>query len=313
MIQAVPSPNANRLRSNLCTHILEHMKEQKLVKGDRLTISTLAALFHVSRTPVHSAMVILEERGFLESSPNRGFFVKKPIKSPSDIPEEFRETEEDRLYKMIADDRLRGALPDKISEMELLRRYDTTRGVLTRVLRTLFKQGLAQSQQGHGWKFNTVLNSRESHEQSYNFRKIIEPSGILEDTFEIDLEKAANIRRQHEALMKSKRVTAAEVFEVNSSFHAVVASFSGNPFIEESVKHQNKLRRFVEYGYNWEDPQEVQDVCQEHLAILDALESGDRKRASNLMWQHLDSASRIHEGLANESLRSWAGSSTKNT
>ena len=300
------SPNANRLRSNLCTLILEHMKEQELEKGERLTTSALALQFNVSRTPVHSALAILKDRGFLESKHHRGFFVKKPIKKQSDIPREFQQTEEDRLYMMIADDRLKGALPDKISEVELLRRYGTTRGILSRVLRTLSNEGLAESQQGHGWKFNTVLNSRESHAQSYNFRKIIEPSSILENTFQIDLEKIKIIRRQHEELMNKSKVSAAQIFEVNSNFHAIVASFSGNSFIEEVVKQQNRLRRFVEYGYKWEDPQDIQDVCQEHMAILDALESGDRKRASNLMWQHLDSASQIHEGLAGESLRSWA-------
>ena len=300
------SPKANRLRSNLCTQILEYIKDQELDRGAHLTASALATRFNVSRTPVRAALIILKDRGFLQSSHNRGFFVEKPIRKQSDIPEEFQQTEEHRLYMMIADDRLKGVLPDKISEVELLRRYETTRGILIRVLHTLSNEGLARSQQGHGWKFNSVLNSKESHGQSYNFRKIIEPAGILEDSFQIDLEKAKDIRKQHEDLMNMKRVSTEQIFEVNSNFHAVIAAFSGNTFIEDVVQQQNKLRRFVEYSFKWvEDPQEIRDVCLEHLAILDALETGDRKRASNLMWQHLDTASKFTETFASESLKSW--------
>jgi DNA-binding GntR family transcriptional regulator len=272
------------------------MRKQKLEKGTRLTATALATQFNVSRTPITGALIILKERGILGSSHNQGFFVKTPIKNLLETPEEFHQTEEEHLYMMIADDRLKGKLPDKVTEVQLLRQYSTKRGILIRVLHTMSNEGLVYNQQGPGWIFNTVLNSKNNHTQSYNFRKIIEPNGILEDTFKIDQKKIVSIRKQNINLMKEKKVSKADIFEVNSNFHTTLASFSGNSYIRDAVQQQNKLRRFVEYSYNWIDnPQAISEVCLEHLRILDALESGNRKLASSLLWQHLDSASNMQD------------------
>lgn len=298
-------PNPNRLRTNLCAQILDYLLTEKLAEGSHLGTSALARRFNVSRTPVRAALLLLAERSILQNDQNRGFFLKKQLSKPSDIPADFRETSEERLYMAIANDRMNGELPDEVSEVELLRRYDTDRGTLIQVLHIFSQEGLAISKQGHGWILNTVLNSKDAYIESYNYRKIIEPAGINEITFLLDEEKASASRAEHEQLLEKSGVPVARIFQVNSNFHSMVAAFSGNRFIEEAVEQQNKLRRFAEYSFKWFDnPEVIQNVCKEHMAILDALENRNNQLAANLMWSHLDVASRIASRSTKDSVKS---------
>ena len=44
----------------------------------------------------------------------------------------------------------------------------------------------------------------------------------------------------------------------------------------------------MEFQFSMADPERMVQSCREHLAILDALEAGDRKRAADLMRKHIE-------------------------
>ena len=151
------------------------------------------------------------------------------------------------------------------------------------------------------------MKSRAAYQQSYSYRKILEPSALLEDSFELNPADARRFRTEHQALLDKDEITIAEIFEVNARFHLGLAKCSGNRFIVEAISQQNRLRRFVEYSYNWRsNPDIIQRVCKEHMDILDALEEGNIKLASNLMWHHLDRASRIQKSDNSGTVKAWA-------
>ena len=92
-------------------------------------------------------------------------------------------TEDEEAYLAIAGDRLRDALPEKVTENALARRYNLTKRQLARVLLRGASEGWIERLPGHGWAFLPVLTSMQAYEDSYRFRLVIEPAAILEPGF----------------------------------------------------------------------------------------------------------------------------------
>jgi DNA-binding GntR family transcriptional regulator len=63
------------------------------------------------------------------------------------------EEESDDTYFTIAEDRLSGKLPDRVSESELMRLYDLPRGRLLKILSRIADDRWIERLPGHGWEF----------------------------------------------------------------------------------------------------------------------------------------------------------------
>src|SRR5262245_14223808 len=102
--------------------ILDEVKAARFVAGARLPERQLAEQFGVSRSPVRSALGLLATMGAVEAEPNRGYCLSKQgtalaarRRPASSISEQ--------IYHAIAEDRLAGRLPDRISENRLIELY----------------------------------------------------------------------------------------------------------------------------------------------------------------------------------------------
>ena len=138
-----------------------------------------------------------------------------------------------------------------------------------------------------------MIDSVEAYEENYSFRATIEPSGLLSPTFQIDRETLAACRRQQEFIANGGYLTMTpqELFEANSQFHETLAACSGNRFLQQTVRRLDQLRRLVEYRQaSARAPRKGQ--AEEHLAILECLERGDRLAAADQMRRHLEQARR---------------------
>jgi DNA-binding GntR family transcriptional regulator len=176
----------------------------------------------------------------------------------------------------------------------MMRQYGVGRGVLLRVLQRMSGERVIERNPGYGWRFAPLLRSMESHDESYRFRMIVEPSAILEPSFALDTAWAARSRRDHEAILATPpgKLSIVNFFEVNAEFHEYLAACSGNHFFQQAVQLQNQLRRFLSYSWTYGEDR-VAASCHEHMAILDALEAGDREWAAALMRHHLDLAGQL--------------------
>lgn len=91
-------------------------------------------------------------------------------------------------------------------------------------------------------------------------------------------------------------MSSIELFEANNRFHEIVAGWSDNRFIVQSVKRVNQLRRLVEYR---QASRRVlrQTQAKEHLQNLDAIAQQDFVTAAARMRGHLDGARRakVHD------------------
>lgn len=276
-------------RYRLANQILDLARDARFEPGHHLREQQLGDMIGVSRTPVRSALVLLAERGIVEARKNQGFFLKA-------LPEELRRVEvevpataDQDLYSRIVEERLSGALPETFTQSEIARHFDVDRMLLQKTLTHLVNDGLLARNSGRGWTFLPTLDSQVALRNSYDFRKTIEPAGLLLDTFRCDSSMLERSRLQHLYLEAHPDITSVDpqqLFETDAQFHEMIAEFSGNIFFLQSIQQQNRLRRLLEFG-GYTNRRRVRDWCREHVGIIDAVGSGQLERAAQLMAEHL--------------------------
>jgi len=283
------------LQRDLARRILEHLRDQSAPVGSRVSAPELAGIFKVSRSPVAGALGLLVEKGVLAPTGTRRLQVARDLAGANlDDIAPVSETEE--LYARVMRDRARGELPQEVSENELMPRYGVSRGVVRKLMMRFAAEGLAERLQGHGWRFAPSLDTAGTLKASYEFRLIVECGAFRTPGYRADGLRIEQLRAAHRRVMSMGRgvIGAAEWFHVNSSFHETLAGFSGNPFLTATVQHQNNLRRMWEAAiYSHLSVERIRVSCEEHLAILAAVEEGNLEWAESLMREHLKKAGRL--------------------
>ena len=286
------------LPMQLASQIVELLRTKKRLAGEHLSEQEFAGEFRVSRTPVREAFRLLEDMNVLERRPNRGYFL---LRDAEDLEHQHLQAgeAEDRVYFDIAADRLSGALPDRFTENQLMRRYDVSRSRLVKYLQRMQHEGWLERLPGHGWEFQQTLISPEVYEQSFRFRLLIEPVALLERGYSLAPEVIANLRNQQKAMLDGGifNYSRRDTFHIGATFHETLVAGAQNPFLLDSIRRVNRLRRLMEYGITSARSRMIQQ-CKEHLALLDIVESGDFKAASAFLRKHLEGAQEQKLGLA---------------
>lgn len=278
------------LISQVAFRIIEYVRRGNFPEGYHLVEQVLANECFVSRSPVHKALDLLAKEGMVLFKPNQGFFLAK---SATEIPEPNLAVpvslEEDKYYQ-IAGDRVRGVLKGWVSEVELRATYGISRDKLTKILTRMSQEGWVERRPGKGWTFLPILNSIDTLEQSFRFRIAVEPAALLEPTYHVDPVLFAELRKEQEALLMTQIDSAvySEAFEIGARFHEKIVACSGNTFFIEAVQQINRLRRLIEYNFKIDQPR--LNRYRDHLAILELLESGNHREASDLLRHHLNQA-----------------------
>jgi DNA-binding GntR family transcriptional regulator len=277
---------SERLADRIARHIAQHIQSEGLMEGDHLAAQSLADRFRVSRAPVTAALKALAAEGVVEARPNRGFFVKQtPTSKP--IPAD----DEDPLYTAIVDARLSGALPERTSENDMMRRFGTTRARLQRILTQIAEEGWAERLPGHGWLFRATLDSAGAYEQAYLFRATIETEALLQPGYHFIPAELERLRGEQQAMLAGdiNRLPRTRLFELNSGFHETLVGWSGNRFFLEALRRVNRLRRLIEFRAT-ADRSRLEQQCREHLALLDLIERGDLLLAADFVRRHIGQA-----------------------
>lgn len=285
--------SGNRLQQDIIKKICRKIIDDKLRPGFSLNISRLSQELNLSRTPVTTALGFMADEGLVSRANNRGFAVSRWNRSQNATVRELLATEDVDLYIRIAEDRISGALAEEVSEALLLRRYGAERPALLRALKELELDGLCRGKPGRGWAFEPALNSASAYDESYNFRKLLFPRCFFEPTYRFDKATADACRRRHAELRASANPTRRAIAECNADFHETLAAMSGNRFVLSAARSQNRIRRVLEYAYNWQlDSARLQQIHKSHMEILDLLEAGEIEAASHAYWRHLDEAAK---------------------
>lgn len=286
----------NSLTPQITASIIEYAKSTGMAVGDHLPLQMLADAFRVSRAPIMGALKNLEAQGIVRSEPNRGYFLAVDIgraalsqkTTPADT-----EGNEDVYFRM-ADDRLSGKLPDRVSENELMRMYDVPRTRLLKILHRIADEGWIERLPGNGWAFTQALTSRKSYEDGYAFRAVIEQQAMLLPTFEPNAEGLKRAREVQTNLRDGgfEAWSRAEIFKANNEFHEMLVACSQNEFFLDAIRRINRLRRLIEYRITI-DRTRLPRQTNEHLHILDLIEDGRRNEAAAFLYTHILGAGRI--------------------
>ena len=283
------------LAEHVAANIEAWLAEDQIGHGTPLTERALAERFHVSRSPVREALQLLAQRGVIEPREDGGYVAGARVSSSPFLT--LAPADDEPTYLKIAGDRLEGRLPERISESELMRRYDVTRVRLAAVLRRITNEGWAERLPGRGWRFLPVLDSGAAYDQGYRLRILLEPAAILEPTWALDEAVLRRCRAEQQVLADgaAEWASAAQLFDANSRLHETIAGFSGNVFIADALRRVNRLRRLMEYRKAVDRTASARR-CREHLVLIDLLLSGQCEAAADFMRLHLRDAAREKAG-----------------
>lgn len=286
--------NTTPLINQLAAQIVDHIKAQGNPVGMRLVERKLAEQLKVSRSPVRSALKLLEDYGFVQTAPSGGFLVSW---QGGDIHLPFLEnstSDENEVYAKIAVDRLEGRLSDRVTEKELCRLYDLSKAVLAKVLRRIHSEGWIERLPGHGWEFLPMLTSLQAYKDSYRFRLTIEPAAILEPTFVLDRDALESARDQQQRLIDGDiwNISNPDLFDLNSHLHEAIVECSRNVFFIESLRRIDRIRRLIEYKRSLDRKYAIVR-SREHVQLLNLLLESKRQEAAAFMTQHLSSVAVI--------------------
>jgi DNA-binding GntR family transcriptional regulator len=277
--------DVTELTSWVRSEIREFLRDEAPPVGTSLTERALAERLNVSRSPVRKALQSLHGDGFVTRTETGRYLVARTGSDVGGIDEAWRD---DDLYLRIARDRLDGVLAERVTENALLRRYDITRARLAQLLLRISHEGWIAPLPGYGWQFLPVLTSLKSYADSYRFRLVMEPAGILEPTFRVDRAAIQRRRDEQQELVDGAidRVSSARLFELNSRFHETIAECSDNVFFIEGLVRINRLRRLIEYRQALL-PERALVRCREHVVLADLLLQERLDLASAFLREHL--------------------------
>jgi len=278
--------------TTLAARVLEVIQAEGLEVGSHLPAQLLADRLRVSRSPINECLKLLQRRGMLRHEPNRGYFLAKPVGPlPADAIRQLGLAKPDiatRAYFRIAEDRLKGALPDEFTETMLRNRYRLTAAQLESVLARIASEGWAEKKPGYGWAFSAVLTTPDALLQSYRMRLALEPKAILEPGFHLPPAILERCRAAERHLLEGgiDTDTPDQLHERGVRFHESIVEASGNPFFVEAIRRVNRVRRLLSYR-STQDRSRFREHCEQHLHILDLLERGRNEEASEAMHHHL--------------------------
>ena len=283
--------SASDLQLQLARQIAENIISGGLQSGQHLRETELSATLNVSRSPVRAALGLLFSEGLVDKEANRGFFVRAAHDDFLAFLDRLPKTDDEIIKEAIARDWFEGAVPKEMSEGEIRKRYSLGRLTAQRILNSLSDEGIISRLPGYGWQFEPTLNSQDAHDESYDFRMIIEPSGMISQSFELDGPGAEFQEYRHRNILcaEPENWNSAELFRLDADFHLFLANCSQNRYVIQAMQQQNKLRRLLEYN-SLLHAGRLRDSCMEHLEILESLVKGDRTRAANSMIIHLQKA-----------------------
>lgn len=286
-----------RTAASLSTQILALARAEQWANGVHLAAQGLADRLRVSRQPVNEALQLLEEHGVARRERNRGFFLAL---DHDQIPAHLLEAAEGRdadsteaIYFRIAEDRLRGTLPESVTEAALRTRYGLGKAQLGAVLNRISQEGWIERKQGYGWTFAAMLTTPDSLLQSYRLRLALEPAALLEPGYRLERTVLERCRAAEIHLLEGGIATdsADRIHNRGVNFHESLVEASGNPFFIDTIRRVNRVRRLLSYR-SMQNRARYREHCEQHLHILDLLGKERNEDASRAMREHLTSTLR---------------------
>ena len=304
--------NTRQNHLKLARQIVDYALESGLGAGDHLPEMQLSGACGVSRTPIRSALKILEANDIVTKREEEGYFLRiTPEAAVADGVAQLEELE-GSLASRILKDRAERRISDVQSVSALARRYGAPRASVLSALKILNTDGIVSQLPGRAWAFQPILDTPNALLDSLSFRLILEPQAIATPGFAMDSQKAGTMRQQMEDLLARKEddLGSAAFLRLDCAFHSLIAEGSGNRFLRGTLLAHHRLRSTTQKDHAI-SAYRLRQSLREHLDILDSLERAQHQLAADQMVLHLRRAQIRRPQAANRGIHPLAQSAAR--
>lgn len=174
---------------------------------------------------------------------------------------------------------------ERLVEEDLARRFQVKRHQVREAIFALERMGLVERAPNKG----AVVRALDPQEvrQVYDVRLALETLAAEQLVLPASPEMIAGLRAlqgRHAAAVAAQDPRAA--FHANMAFHEAVFAGCGNPYLVELIA-QSARKVHGARSLTAVDPAYLQRACDEHWAMIEAMEEGDRARLCRLFREHI--------------------------
>lgn len=177
------------------------------------------------------------------------------------------------------------ALNELVTERQIAARLGISRTPLREATRRLEGERFLERQKSGALVVRPL--PVEEFMQILAVRRVLEGEAVRLAAGHVPKAELEQIRariREVQALPEDQTVPP-EYVDSDRDLHLMIARASGNPVLLQMIEDLRKRTSMVRFGRL---PSQRSQVCNEHLAILEALEQGDGEKARDVMQDHIN-------------------------
>ena len=203
----------------------------------------------------------------------------------------------DRLLELIENRAFEAgdALP---TERELAETFGVSRSVLRQAFGILEDRGIIVTRRGSGrYLRETGISSgggSRTRIELASIADVLEARTLLERQIAM---LACERRTNEEATHLAKTSEVLESWDDNYAFHTALVACTHNFMLERMIREQLDLSGELQQHERYNDPEQLEIMRQEHIAIATAVVARDVEAAEELVTNHLRGTSRLLQEL----------------
>jgi DNA-binding GntR family transcriptional regulator len=173
----------------------------------------------------------------------------------------------------------------RLGEQQLALLFDCSRTIVREALTRLAARGIVTVSARRGWF--VIAPSQDEAREAFEARRVIE-LGLIRAQTQVGKPAIARLKKhlqQEKAAVRGDDVGARSF--LLGDFHVCLAECLGNSLLADTLRDYTARTTLIAMLY--QSSHDAAASCQEHVAIVAALEQGDRDRAEALMAAHLGS------------------------
>lgn len=171
----------------------------------------------------------------------------------------------------------------RLGEQSLSMLFDCSRTLVREALVRLAARGIVTVSSRRGWY--VVQPSHDEAREAFEARRVIE-TGLIRSAHGIDKNALRRLRqhlKQEQAALKGDDVGQRSY--LLGDFHVCLAECLGNQLLADTLRDFTARTTLIAMLY--QSNHDAVQSCQEHVAIVAALERGDTEAAEQLMAAHI--------------------------
>lgn len=205
----------------------------------------------------------------------------------------------DEIVDIIRERILKGEykIGEKIKENQIASELRVSRTPIREAFKQLENEGLIDYIPNRGCFAKGF--TRRDIEDLYAVRKSLEILAVEWAVDRITQEQIDKLQEQSDLMeFYTTRGDCKKVLEINSDFHSVIYNATGSRFMAQVLR---SYKEYIEQTRKaiFDEKDYLEDIFQEHKAVLEAIKDRDAERAKAAMAMHLDGSKRRAEFIYN--------------